>query len=133
MKRLKKILIVDDEDLVVKALSSKLVAEGFLVDAAYDGEEALLKVQKEKPDLILLDIIMPKLDGVSVLKKLKASDETKDIPIIILTNLYDDEKMAEVLRVGNTDYLIKVEHPINEIIRKVKEKLGFRYEKNLGR
>jgi len=124
MKRLKKILIVDDEALVVKALSSKLAAEGFLVDAAYDGEDALLKVTKDKPDLILLDIIMPKLDGISVLKKLKASDKTKNISIIILTNLYDDKKVAEVLKVGNTDYLIKVEHTINEVTKKVKEKLG---------
>lgn len=120
----KKILIVDDEELVVKVLTRKLKEEGFEVYAAYDGHEALLKVAKDKPDLILLDIIMPKLDGISVLKKLKAQDQTKNIPVIILTNLYDDKKVAEVLRTGNTDYLIKVEHPVNEIIRKVKEKLA---------
>jgi len=124
MKISKKILIVDDEILVIDVLTKKLKKEGFLVDSAFDGVEALLKVDKLKPDLILLDIIMPKLDGISVLKKLKASDETQNIPIIILTNLYDDKKVAEVLQTGNTDYLIKVEHPINEIIRKVKEKLA---------
>lgn len=120
----KKILIVDDEDIVVKVLSAKLVAEGFGTEVAYDGEEALLKVAKEKPDLILLDIIMPKLDGISVLKRLKTEDSTKNIPIIILTNLYDDKKVAEVLQAGNTDYLIKVEHKVSDIIRKVKEKLA---------
>lgn len=124
MEKSKKILIVDDEELVVKALTRKLNEEGFEVYAAYDGDEALLKVLESKPDLILLDIIMPKLDGISVLKKLKASDETKDIPVIILTNLYDDKRIEEVLRTGNTDYLIKVEYPVNEIIRKVKEKLA---------
>lgn len=124
MEKSKKILIVDDEPLVIKVLTKKLKAEGFEVVAAYDGQEALLKVEKEKPDLILLDIIMPKLDGISVLKRLKTHDSTKNIPIIILTNLYDDKKVAEVLRVGNTDYLIKVEHPIKEIVRRVKEKLA---------
>lgn len=123
MEHPKKILVVDDEVSVIKILTKKLSEEGFLVDACYDGQEALLKVEREKPDLILLDIIMPKLDGISVLKKLKQSEETKDIPIMILTNLYDDEKMVEVLKAGNTDYLIKVEHTINEIIRRVKQKL----------
>jgi len=124
MEKPKKILIVDDEVLVIQALTKKLKKESFLVDAAYDGEEALLKVDKLKPDLILLDIIMPKLDGISVLKKLKESKETQDIPVLILTNLYDDKKVAEVLRTGNTDYLIKVEHPLDDIIQKVKEKLS---------
>ena len=133
MKISKKILIVDDEILVIDVLTKKLKKEGFLVDSAFDGVEALLKVDKLKPDLILLDIIMPKLDGISVLKKLKASDETKDIAIIILTNLYDDQKIAEALEAGNTDYLIKVDYTVNEIVRKVKEKLGYRYEKNLDR
>ncbi len=124
MEKSKKILIVDDEALVVKVITAKLKREGFLVDAAYDGEDALQKVAKEKPDLILLDIIMPKLDGISVLKRLKKQDSTKNIPIIILTNLYDDKKVADVLQAGNTEYLIKVEHPVKDIIRRVKEKLS---------
>ena len=123
MEKPKKILIVDDEALVIKALNKKLKDEGFEVEEALDGQEALLKVEKEKPDLILLDIIMPKLDGVSVLKRLKESKETQNIPILILTNLYDDKKMTEVLRTGNTDYLIKVEHPLDDIISRVKQKL----------
>jgi len=123
MKNPKKILIVDDEEIVVNVLTPKLEAEGFLVDAVEDGEQALQKIQEDKPDLILLDIIMPKLDGISVLKELKQNEETKNIPIIILTNLYDDQKMTEVLQAGNTDYLVKVEHPVSEVIKKVKEKL----------
>lgn len=123
MEKPKKILVVDDEANVVEVLTKKFQAEGFLVDAAYNGEEALQKIQESKPDLILLDIIMPKLDGISVMQRLKASDDTKDIPIIILTNLYDDKKVSEVLKAGNTDYLVKVEHPVNEVIERVKEKL----------
>lgn len=123
MTKAKKILIVDDEQFVVKALKEKLLSEGFAVDSAYDGQEALLKVTKAKPDLILLDIIMPKLDGISVLKRLKQSPETNNIPVIILTNLYDDKKVSQVLEAGNTDYLVKVEHTLSDIINKVKEQL----------
>lgn len=123
MNNPKKVLIVDDEILVVKALADKLTAEGFLVDKAYDGQEALLKINQSRPDLILLDIIMPKLDGISVLKMLKALETTKNIPVIILTNLYDDKKMDEVLQTDNTDYLIKVEHSISDIVSRVKKKL----------
>lgn len=120
----KKILIVDDEATVIEALSDKLRAEGFDIDVARDGEEALSKVNQSNPDLILLDIIMPKLDGISVLKQLKQSPNTKNIPVIILTNLYDDQRMNEVLATGNTDYLIKVEHPISEVVAQVKKKLN---------
>jgi PleD family two-component response regulator len=123
MEKTKKILIVDDEELVIKALTEKLLSEGFAIDSAVDGEEALIKIKQIKPDLILLDIIMPKLDGISVLKKLKASSETQHIPVIILTNLYDDERVAEVLKTGGTDYLVKVEHTLADIIKRVKEKL----------
>ncbi len=123
MEKTKKILIVDDEKFVVKALTAKLVAEGFSIDSAYDGEEALLKVNEVKPDLILLDIIMPKLDGISVLKRLKASPETQSIPVIILTNLYDDKKVSEVMKTGDTDYLVKVEHTLLDIVKAVKKKL----------
>lgn len=120
---MKKILVVDDEPLVIKAITDKLNSEQFAIDSALDGEDALLKVSQEKPDLILLDIIMPKLDGISVLKKLKAQQETKDIPVIILSNLYDDKKIEELLKTNNTDYLIKVEHSLNDIVKRVKEKL----------
>ncbi len=118
-----KVLVVDDEQLVVKALTEKLLKAGFLVFVAYNGEEALLKVEKIKPDLILLDVVMPKLDGISVLKRLKASPKTMDIPVIILTNLYDDKKMIEVLETGNTDYLVKVDFTLNDIVELVNKKL----------
>lgn len=119
----KTILVVDDEKLVIKALKRKLLSEGFLVELAFDGEQALSKVNEAKPDLILLDIIMPKIDGISVLKQLKASDTTKNIPVIILTNLYDDKKVAQTLNAGGTDYLVKVEHTLSDIIAKIKKKL----------
>lgn len=123
MEKTKKILIVDDEILVIKALADKLVAEGFSTDSAHDGQEALLKARQSKPDLILLDIIMPKLDGISVLKRLKAWPETQNIPVIILTNLSDDKQVSDALRIGDTDYLVKVEHTLSDILERVKKKL----------
>lgn len=119
----KKILIVDDEKLILKALRQKLLSEGFIVESAFDGEQALARVNQEKPDLILLDIVMPKMDGISVLKQLKSSNETKNIPVIMLSNLYDDKKVAETLSAGGTEYLVKVEHTLSDIITRVKEKL----------
>jgi len=123
MGNAKKILIVDDEKLVVQALTQKLQEAGFSTDAAYDGEEALSKVNQAKPDLILLDIIMPKLDGISMLKRLKADEKTKDIPVIILTNLYSDKKVVEALESGGTDYLIKVDYTLPEIVEQIRKKL----------
>lgn len=121
---MKKILLVDDEPLVIKALSKRLLSEGFDLYHAADGQEAMTKVDQIKPDLILLDIIMPKLDGISVLKKLKENSATQNIPVIILTNLYDDIQMEEILKNHKTDYLIKTEHSIADIVRRVKEKLS---------
>ena len=121
---MKKILVVDDEELVVKALTRKLKQENFLTDYAYNGEEALIKISQEKPDLILLDIVMPKLDGISLIKKLKESDETKDIPVIILSNLaYDDNKIQELLQTNDTSYLTKVNYSLNELVMYIKKKL----------
>lgn len=121
---MKKILVVDDEPLAVKAIIKKLKEENFATDCAYDGEEALLKIREEKPDLILLDIVMPKLDGISVIKKLKESNETRDIPVIILSNLlYDDDRIQDLIRTGSTNYLIKVDHSLNDVVNHIKQKL----------
>lgn len=121
---MKKILVVDDEPFVIKAITDKLRREQFATDSALDGEEALLKVSRQKPDLILLDIVMPKLDGISVIKKLKESSETSDIPVIILSNLlYDDERIQDLLKTNNTNYLIKVDHSLNDVVMHIKQKL----------
>jgi len=119
----KKILIVDDEPRVQKIIAKKLRMEGFEPISAFDGKEGLEKAASEKPDLILLDIIMPKLDGISVLKKLKEDSEIDKIPVIILTNLSGKEAIVASLESGETDYLIKADYTLNELIVKIKEKL----------
>lgn len=86
MSEQKRILVVDDEPSIVKLATISLTREGYEVSEAYNGEEAIKKANEEKPDLILLDIMMPKMDGWEVTKHLKDNDDTKNIPIIMLTS-----------------------------------------------
>lgn len=118
-----KILIIEDEVVLLKVLAEKFEDEKFDVVLAEDGEAAMLKVRASKPDMILLDIILPKKDGIEVLKELKNDPELKNIPVIIISNLGSDEKIKETLQLGAVDYLIKTQHPINEVVEKVKEHL----------
>ncbi len=120
----KKILIIEDEMSIRKALNEKFVLEGFDVVEAANGEIGLEVASKEKPDLILLDIIMPYMDGVTFFKIFKKTEEGKDLPIIILSNLSDDEEVKKSLEGESCDYLIKSDWKIEDVVEKVKEKLG---------
>lgn len=117
-----KILVVDDDEIIVNALDEKLTKNGFQVEKAYDGEQALEKIRQQIPDLIILDLIMPVKDGNEVLNELKESDQTKDIPVVILTNLPEEKKPIQVLE-SNMPYLVKVDHSLDEIISRVKSEL----------
>lgn len=119
-----RVLVADDEKPIVKVLTEKLTEEGFIVDQAYDGEEALKKVEEGKPDLILLDIIMPKLDGSGVYRKLKENPATKDIPVIILTNLPEEKKPEVFGDLTETPYLVKVDYSLDEVVSQVKALLS---------
>lgn len=121
---MKKILIVEDEISLLNLLVEKFESEGFEVIVARDGKEGLEQAESTKPDLILLDIIMPVLDGMSMLNTLRKKDWGKDIPVIMLTNLSDDEKIKESLEKGVFEYLIKADWELNDVIAKVKDKLG---------
>lgn len=116
----KRVLIVDDDQFLVSALKERFEKIGFLTSTAYDGNEALEKVSKDSPDLILLDLIMPGMDGVSVLKKLKSDNKTKDIPIVILTNLVDDSLASQIKEQGGSGYFLKNEHNFDAVIEAVK-------------
>lgn len=120
----KKILIVEDEITLLKALAEKLIEAGFKVIEAEDGKQGLESALKEQPDLILLDIILPRMDGLTVLHKLQANAQTKKIPVIILTNLIDSDHLSEQVRQGGHDYLVKTDWKLAEVIHKVKERLG---------
>ena len=116
---LKSILLADDDITLREMYSERLKAEGFTVETAQDGQEALEKATELLPNAILLDIMMPKMNGLDVLKKLKEQDETKHIPVIILTALIQDrEKMESVTR-GADDYIVKSEAMPGDVIAKV--------------
>ena len=115
----KKILVIEDEATLQKALNDVLLQEGFEVSSASDGITGLEIAKKENPDLILLDIILPKMDGFEVLAKLKADDE--NTPVVILTNLSDVNDVQKALDLGATTYLVKADYHLNEVIQKIKE------------
>lgn len=119
------ILIVEDEETLAFSLKRKLEASGFTAELAMDGEEAIQKVNELKPDLILLDLILPKFGGVEVLKKIKASEEAKNIPIVVLTNLSSGETIAEVVEAGGTDYLVKANTSLDQIVETINKKLSY--------
>jgi len=122
-----KILIVEDDETLARMYQKKLEHEGFLVETAFSGEEGLKAVEKEKPDLILLDIMMPGIDGFAVVKQLKADNETKDIPIIILTNLGTSQIFIDEAKMLGVDvYLIKYKTSAAEVVAKIKAELSKR-------
>jgi len=98
---------------------TKLGQEGFSVMVAENGIEAVKELEKNVPDLVLLDIIMPYMDGMEVLKKLKTKKEWKNIPVILLTNLSEKEKVEEGLGIGANDYLIKSHFTPAEVVNRV--------------
>lgn len=118
----KNILLVDDDPLVVRMYQNKLTKDGYMVNTASNGEEALIQVMKEKPDLILLDIMMPKMNGVETLKRLKAEEKTEMIPVIILTNLGDNPDDIEAAKnLGALDYLVKANITLKQLSERVKK------------
>jgi CheY-like chemotaxis protein len=102
-----KILVVDDQPINVQLLKRKLEREGMAIATAYSGQEALKLVAGDKPDLILLDVMMPEMDGVEVCQRLQASDETKSIPIIFITARTSKEGKIEGLGAGAVDYITR--------------------------
>lgn len=119
----KKILIIEDEMVLAKALVNKFSKEGFNIATARNGEEGLEMALKQKPDLILLDIIMPKMDGLTMLEQLRKDEWGKNVKVILLTNLSDEEKLARALQEGVHDYLVKSDWKIEDVVEVVKDKL----------
>jgi len=120
----KKILFIEDESSLQKTFGDILEKNNCKIVSALDGEIGLRLSKSEKPDLILLDIILPKVNGLEVLKALKEDGETKDIPVIVLTNLDNIENINKVIELGATSYLVKTEYTIEEVMGKIKKALG---------
>lgn len=110
-----RILIVEDDVLLSRMYVTIFASKNYEVDTATDGQDALDKVRTHKPTLILLDIMMPKLNGMEVLQTLKKDPDLKDIPVIILTNLAGDSDVQTALQLGAVRYIIKSEHKPKEV------------------
>lgn len=115
----KKILIVEDDEVLRGLVVQKISSEGYTILQAVDGEAGFNSIKDDRPDLVLLDILLPKMNGFEVLEKVKADESLKNIPVMILSNLWQKDDIAKGMKLGATDYLIKVNFASGEIIEKI--------------
>lgn len=119
----KKIILVEDDKFLSEMYVVKLTESGFEVDVAADGEEGLNKIKEQKPDLVLLDIVLPKMDGFEVLRNIKNEPSLKNVSVIALTNLGQKEEVEKGLKLGADDYIIKAHFTPTEVVAKAKKVL----------
>lgn len=120
----KTVLVVDDETDLREAIATALEYEGFVVVKAVDGDEGVKQAELTKPDLILLDILMPKRDGIAALKDIRGTEWGKEIPVIVMTVLDDMGKIAEAIEAGADEYLVKTNIALGVLVEKVKKRLS---------
>jgi DNA-binding response OmpR family regulator len=120
----KKILLIEDEEILTDLLQKKLTISGYEVFLAKDGEKGLAAVRELKPDLVLLDIIMPKMSGMDVLAKMKEEGNLKKIPVIIISNSGQPVELDRAKKLGAIDWLVKTEFDPGEVIEKVIKQIG---------
>jgi DNA-binding response OmpR family regulator len=118
------VLIVEDDAFLANIYKTKFEMEGFKVSTSENGEAGLSDIKKKKPDIVLLDILLPKMDGFAVLERLKADNEAKNIPVILLTNLGQKDDVQKGLEMGAVDYLIKAHFKPSEVVEKVRKILN---------
>ena len=121
---MKKILFIEDESALQKTFGDVLTKEGFKMISAIDGEVGLRLAKSEKPDLIILDLVLPKLHGLEVLKELKKNNEIRNIPVIILTNMRDTENIERTLELGVTTYMVKADYTLEDVVSKIKNAMA---------
>jgi len=119
-----KILVIDDDVVLGRLYKSALENEGHEVDMAVDGEEGLQKVKEQKPSFILTDIMMPRMDGLTLLKKIKSQKDTKNTPVIVMTNLNDEENIKIAKKEGALSFILKNEQGPQEVVKLLKELLA---------
>lgn len=120
----KKILIIDDDKIFSKILRDGLISSGkreYEIISAFDGEEGFEVASREKPDLIMLDVMMPKVDGIEFLRKLRAEEWGKEMPVIMETQVSDIEKMSEGVQLGVQGYILKSDYSLDAILRQVED------------
>lgn len=121
-----KVLIVDDDEFLLDMYSKKFNESGFSVDVAGNGEEALKKIKEVSPDIVLLDVVMPKMDGYDFLRNFKKTKESVDHPpiILVLTNLGQKEDLDRGMKLGATDYIVKAHFTPSEVVKRVETLLA---------
>ena len=120
----KKILLVEDEKIMINLLEKKLIQEGYDVRVAVNGEEGLKAMREEKPDIVLLDIIMPKMGGFEVMEEMGKDPILKEIPIVIISNSGQPVELDKAKELGAKDWLIKTEFDPQEVVEKVEKQIG---------
>lgn len=115
-----KILLVEDDQFLLKMYRKKFEVAGYAVEVAHDGVEGLEKMKSIKPDLVIMDVMMPKMNGLEATEKAKADPEIKDIPILIFTNLSGTEDASTAVERGAVDYLVKSDLTPTQVVDKVK-------------
>jgi len=120
----KKILLIEDEKIMINLLEKKLTQEGYDVRVAVNGEEGLKAMREEKPDIVLLDIIMPKLGGFEVMEEMGKDPVLKEIPIVIISNSGQPVELDKAKELGAKDWLIKTEFDPQEVVEKVEKQIG---------
>ncbi len=121
---MKKILIVEDEEILINLLQRKLIQGGYDVLVARNGEEGLKLMKETIPDIVLLDIIMPKMGGIEVMEAMQKEDALKDIPVVIISNSGQPVEIDRIQKLGAKDWLIKTEFDPQEVVDKVKKQIG---------
>lgn len=120
----KTVLIVDDEENLVHILARKFEDEGITAYTAFNGREGLALAREKRPDIMLLDVVMPEMDGFEVLRALKEDKELGDMPVILLTNSSSIETVAQAVTSGMNEFLVKTDIGLDEVVRHVKQRLG---------
>ena len=121
---MKKIMLIEDDTFISSLITSEIKKAGYEVEAVYDGSRGITAVVEQKPDLILLDLLMPQMDGFQVLEKLKADVATSPIPVIVFSNFGEPKDVKRAKDGGAVDFLVKVNFTPKEIIEKIRNILG---------
>lgn len=120
---MKNILLIEDDPFLIDIYTTKLRESGFLVEIAHDGEEGLGRLREKKYDLLILDIVLPHMDGWQILREIKKEEGLKDIKIVILSNLGQKEEVEKGLELGAVQYFIKAHHTPGEVVEEIKKLL----------
>jgi DNA-binding response OmpR family regulator len=121
---MKNILLVEDDSFLIDIYTTKMKESGFSVEVASEGDEAVRRAKEEKFDLVLLDIVLPKVDGWDILRQIKAETKLKDLKVIIISNLSQKEEVEKGMNLGAEKYLIKAHYTPSEVVKEIKDVLG---------